>query len=455
VRRRRACHAIARCGSHVARATSEAELLARVCHTLVELGGYRTARAVTEPATGGVTALALPIAPFGTLVIEEPDGFTDEEREVLAGFADDLVAGLAAVRARQAQKLEAVGRLAGGVAHEFNNLLSVVLTYATLVLDELAADDAMRAEVEELRRAGERATELTQQLLAFSGRQLVQPLVLDLRHLVGAMEPRLRRLLRDDIELVLAHADSPARVEIDRAQIEQVIANLAVNARDAMPAGGSLRLATTCVELEGRPHVMLEVTDTGVGMDAVVRERIFEPFFTTKETGTGIGLGLSTAFGIVTQSRGRLAVDSEPGCGATFRIFLPRTDRPADDVPVPPPETIHGSETILLVEDDEQVRTMTRAILQRHGYNVLDAPNGGEAFLVCEKYAARIHVLLTDVVMPRMSGRELAERLATMRPDLRVLYISGYDVELERGAAFLRKPITPDALLRKLREVLA
>lgn len=376
---------------------------------------------------------------------------------------------------RHAQKMEAVGQLAGGVAHDFNNLLSVILGYTSLTLRELDAGTRAYADLEEVYRAGERATQLTRQLLAFSRRQMLQPSVLELGRTVLDMENMLRHLLREDIAFTLTAQDRDCKIFADQSQVEQIVLNLAVNARDAMPDGGTLEIGVSKrnVDADSEAHrrgvppgeyVLLTVRDSGVGIDAETQERMFEPFFTTKERGKGTGLGLSTVFGIVKQSQGHICVHSAPGNGATFEVFLPRTSAasmPAVAPVLASPETLRGSETILVVEDDDQVREIGCAILRRHGYEVLAARDGREARELADGYDGPIHLLLTDVVMPGMSGRELAEGLSAKHPETKVLYASGYAEDaivhrgvVESGIAFLQKPLTPERLLRKIREML-
>jgi two-component system cell cycle sensor histidine kinase/response regulator CckA len=374
---------------------------------------------------------------------------------------------------RQSQKMEAVGRLAGGVAHDFNNVLSVILSYAEMMVADLKPGDPMRGDVEEIRKAGARAADLTRQLLMFSRQNVVEPKVLDLNDVLVGMDKMLQRILGEDVDMVAVKAPSLGRVKVDPSSIEQVIMNLVVNARDAMPTGGKLTLETASVTLDeayakdhvgvkAGPHVMLAVSDTGCGMDAATRARIFEPFFTTKPKEKGTGLGLSTVFGIAQQSGGSLWVYSELGKGSTFKLYLPRVDEAvADRITPTSPGTLRGHETILLVEDDDQVRAVAQSILKRHGYDVLMARHAGEALLFCEQHKGVIDLLLTDVVMPQMSGPELAHRLEKDRPEMKVLCMSGYTDDsivrhgvLEEKVAYLQKPLTTEALARKVREVL-
>jgi len=374
----------------------------------------------------------------------------------------------------QAQKMDAVGRLAGGIAHDFNNVLTAILGAVELGLLDAPQPGPLREELEIIRDAATRAQDLIRRLLAFSARQVLQPTVLDLNHLVSDIAKMLRRLIGEDVELVLAPDAVLGAVRADAGQLEHVLVNLAVNARDAMPQGGRLTISTTNVELsggnsspvpEGPPgaYVRLAVTDSGVGMDADTRAHLFEPFFTTKPRGKGTGLGLATVYGIVRQSGGHIAVDTAPGRGSAFHIYLPRVaeaPEPAGSaraVVAPAP----GRETVLLAEDEQLVRLLARKILEQAGYTVLVAAGGAEALQLATQHAGPIDLLVTDVVMPEMSGRELVHRLAEQRPQTRVLYMSGYaDEAIERhgvldpGTAFIQKPFTPAGLARKVREVL-
>jgi two-component system, cell cycle sensor histidine kinase and response regulator CckA len=374
---------------------------------------------------------------------------------------------------RQAQKMEGIGRLAGGVAHDFNNLLTVILGYCDLAFTKAVNNINLSADLKEIKSAGERAAVLVSQLLAFSRKQVLQPRVLDLNEIVDSSEKMLRRLIGEDVDLVSNTRSGLGHVQGDPGQIEQIILNLAVNARDAMPEGGKLMIETANVELDenyARTHaevvpgryVLLAVSDTGHGMDAATQGRIFEPFFTTKELGKGTGLGLSTVFGIVKQSGGHIWLYSEPGKGATFKVYLPIVDEPVEssEDAAPIAASLRGSETILLTEDDEAVRGLAETILETYGYHVLVAASGSEAIEI-SKRAPEIALLITDVIMPGMSGRELASAMEKMAPHVRTLYLSGYAENavvhhgvLDKGVAFLPKPFTPDAFARKVREVL-
>ncbi|HKE20843.1 MAG TPA: ATP-binding protein [Bryobacteraceae bacterium] len=384
-------------------------------------------------------------------------------------------------QATHSQKMDAVGRLAGGVAGDFNNVLTVITGYAELLRAEVPSDGSMRRFIDEIIYAGERAAALTRHLLAFSKGSAAQPRVVDLNTVVSGMEPMLRRLLGQNIELILLQAPGLGRVKADPSQLEQVVLNLATNSRDAMPHGGKLVVETANVELEngdpkragatasgsirisaGEPpgrgsYVMLAVSDTGKGMDAETRSRLFEPFFTTKAPGKGSGLGLATAYGIIKQSDGQVTVYSQPNCGTIFEIYLPRVNEPVTE-----PErkrSAKGSETILLVDDEEGVRKLVSAVLRSNGYEVLEAANGGQALASYEKNSHKIDMVLTDIVMPQMSGFELGKELTSRNQSLKILYMSGYRENAfgangEAPRAFLHKPFTPDILLGKVREVL-
>jgi two-component system, cell cycle sensor histidine kinase and response regulator CckA len=375
---------------------------------------------------------------------------------------------------RQAQKMEAVGQLAGGVAHDFNNLLGVILGYSDLLLERLALNHSERADIQEIQKAGFRAALLTRQLLAFSRKQVLQPKVLDLNAVVAGAETLLRRLIGENIELLVVPDPEIDRVKADSGQLEQIIMNLAVNSRDAMPDGGKLTIETSNVELDERfaaqhpsmrpgPHVMLAVTDTGCGMDAKTKAHLFEPFFTTKEVGKGTGLGLSTVFGIVKQTGGTIWVYSEPGIGTTFKIYFPcvapalEIESPVDNVK----NVGKGSQTILIVEDDAPLLEVARRSLQEFGYTILKAHSPREAIQISESHRGPIHLMVTDVIMPGMNGNQLASRLSAPRPEMKVLYVSGYTDNaivhhgvLEPGLAFLQKPFSPKTLARKAGELL-
>jgi PAS domain S-box-containing protein len=400
-------------------------------------------------------------------------------------FVRDVSGRLAAERARRtleeqlrhAQKMEAVGRLAGGVAHDFNNVLTVIHGYAQTALERLPPEDPLRRDLQEVLRAAERAASLTRQLLAFSRKSPPAPTRLDLNAVLAGMEKFLRRLIGSDIEIVLRPAADLGPVKADRGQLEQVVMNLALNARDAMPKGGTLMLETARVELAAEaaerhlglspgPHVVLSISDTGTGMDRETLSRIFEPFFTTKPEGAGTGLGLSIVWAIVREAGGGVWVYSEPGRGTTFKIYLP--EAPADEAEAeteaaggPAGALPRGTETVLVAEDERSIRRLIRELLTALGYQVLEAADGNEALRVSREYDKPIHLLLTDSVMPFMSGRDLARQLAETRPEIRILYMSGYTAPAlaanghgVAAADFLEKPFTPSTLARKVREVL-
>jgi PAS domain S-box-containing protein len=376
---------------------------------------------------------------------------------------------------RQSQKMEAIGKLAGGVAHDFNNLLTVIHGYSELLLDNLDQNSRLRQDVLEIMNASDRASSLTQQLLAFSRKQVLQPKVLDLNVHVSSVDKMLRRMIGENIELTSLLAKDLKRIKADPGQIEQVIFNLAINAKDAMPNGGKLTIETANVILDESyarsrigvtpgHYVMLSVSDTGMGMRPEVKEQIFEPFFTTKEKGKGTGLGLSTVYGIIQQSSGNIWVYSEPGVGTTFKVYLPTIEEGTESLKPTsiPTESKQGFETILLVEDEEMVRKLARTVLQKNGYTVLEASNGEEALRIVQGQNGNpIHLMVTDVVMPGMSGRQLADRLLPLRPEMKVLYMSGYTDDaivhhgvLDPGIAYIQKPFAPDALASKVRQIL-
>jgi len=420
------------------------------------------------------------------------DGFSTEDLAIATAFASHAAVALENSRLlhesrraydelaqtqgqlEQAQKMDAIGRLAGGVAHDFNNLLTVILGRTDILLTQIKTEDPLRRGIALIQRTAGRAAELTKQLLAFSRKQVLEAVVLDLGVVTTDMKEMLARLIGEDIALVTNLAATLGHVKADRGQIEQVVMNLAINARDAMPQGGQLVVETANADLDDEyvrrnvgsrpgPHVMLAVSDSGVGIPRELQRHIFEPFFTTKEQGKGTGLGLATVYGIVKQSGGYIEVDSEPGRGTTFRIYLPRVDSasPAAERSPRAAAPTGGTETILLVEDEDGVRELARDILRSSGYTVLEGRNGAEGLLLGERHQGALDLLLTDVVMPRMSGRELAERMVSLRPELSVLYMSGYtdDAVIRHGVlgsdtAFLQKPFTPAALVQRVRETL-
>jgi len=403
-------------------------------------------------------------------IIRWPDG-----RDVRLELAFDITEQKRLEEQLQAiQRMEAVGQLAGGVAHDFNNLLSVILSYAHFVLEGLREEDPLYRDVLEIRKAGERAASLTRQLLAFSRKQVLEPQVLDLNQTVAGVEHMLRRLVGEDIEILPVLAPDLGRVKADPRQLEQVIMNLVANARDAMPTGGKLTIETANAELDAeyaREHVvvtpgsyvLLAITDTGMGMDEATRRRLFEPFFTTKELGKGTGLGLSTTYGIVKQSDGFIWAYSEPGRGSTFKVYLPRLLEDAEPTAASrrDEEPMAGTETILLVEDEEAVREVAARMLRAAGYEVLTAASGEEALVICAQHKGEIHLLLTDVVMPRISGPQLAGRIQRLRRNVRVLYMSGYmdhamvrQGGLDPGTNYIGKPFGGNDLRRKVRHAL-
>jgi len=377
---------------------------------------------------------------------------------------------------RQSQKMDAIGRLSGGVAHDFNNLLGVIIGYAEILQERISETDSMRAPVDQIIKAGGRASSLTKQLLAFSRQQVMEPKVLVLNAVVSDTEKMLRRLIGEDIELLTSLDPALGRIRADQGQIEQVIMNLVVNARDAMPEGGRVVIETANFEIDDKfarryaypvlpgSYVLLKVSDNGIGMDTATQQRIFEPFFTTKEKGKGTGLGLSLVYGVVKQSGGYIDVASTRGKGTTFHIYLPCVGQNAvatKTIGPDRPEELRGTETILLAEDEDTLRALTRHLLEMYGYRVLEACDGNEALRLSDQTTNEIHVLLTDVVMPGISGRVLADQLKLKRPDVKIVFMSGYTGQrvgekeiLEPGSLFLQKPFTRESLARKIREAL-
>lgn len=410
-------------------------------------------------------------------VIQNVSGFFDKDGKLvqIKGYLYDITAHKRMEEQFwQAQKMEAVGRLAGGVAHDFNNMLSVISGYSDMLSQKIAQDSPLRRDINMIKQASEKAESLTRQLLAFSRRQVMQPKILNLNDLISNLEIMLERLIGEDINLAIHKDADIGNVKADPGHIEQALMNLAVNARDAMPEGGNLTIETRNVDLESGlvqekvtmnagPYVLITVSDDGIGMDQETQANIFEPFFTTKEKGIGTGLGLSTVYGVVKQSGGYIWVYSEPGKGTSFKIYLPRVEEAVEEIPVDKkqPESLTGQETILLVEDDEGVRSVCEVILTEKGYKVMSAPNGEQALRFFNKKRGEIDLLVTDVVMPGISGPELAGQTKPFRNNMKVLYVSGYAEDaivhhgkLDPGISFLQKPFSPESLLRKVREVL-
>jgi len=404
----------------------------------------------------------------------EPIGFRGITRDITERKQAEQEKAALEEQFRQSQKMEAIGSLAGGVAHDFNNLLTIIKGNSQLSLTEMKADDPLRENIEEIDKASDRAATLTRQLLAFGRRQILEMRVLDLNTTLRDLEKMLRRIIGEDVELVTFMAEDLGNIKVDPGQMEQVIMNLAVNARDAMPKGGKLTIETTNVELDEEyarkyisvkpgSYVMLSISDTGMGMAPEVKGRIFEPFFTTKEKGKGTGLGLSTVYGIIKQSGGNIWVYSEPSQGTTFKIYFPRVDEPLNEVGKKgvEEELPRGNETILLVEDEEEVRKLAAQVLMKQGYKVLEAPHGNDALLVCKQHEGPIQLVVTDVVMPGMNGCELAENLLSLYPEMKALYMSGYTDNtiahhgiLEPGLHYIQKPFSVEGLAIKVREVL-
>lgn len=419
---------------------------------------------------------------IGAIRLASPDinRFTTTELSLITGVANQVTTVLEAKgleqRLLQTQKMESIGRLAGGVAHDFNNLLTAMTGYTTLSLEMVPSDDPVREFLQELQKSVDRATNLNKQLLTFARRQATEPKVIDLNELILDVGKMLRRLISEDVELIIRPAAEPCTVKVDPDQLTQVLVNMAVNARDAMPQGGRLTIETARVhaslnepELHARPeatpgaHILLSISDTGTGMTDEVKEHLFEPFFTTKEKGKGTGLGLATCYGIIKQNNGHIQVQSEVGQGTTFKVYFPQTTEAPVSLHTKQTQPMRGGvETILLVEDEPSVRELTSHVLRQLGYTVLEADSGEQALSLVQQHTQTpIHLLLSDVVMPRMSGCELMQKLHAVRSDIKVLLMSGYADEaiarhgaLEPGVAFLQKPFSPETLASKVREIL-